>query len=59
MKPGIKTTEFWLSLAPLVVGALLLILGHTEAGNLLLGGGAAQGANYARGRVELKRNGGT
>lgn len=58
MKAGYKTTEFWLSVLPIICGTILALTGHDEFAGILLGGGAVGGANYARGRVELKKQNG-
>lgn len=36
MKPGIKTSELWLSVGALAAGVLLVALGHGEIGTMLL-----------------------
>lgn len=36
-KKGIKTTEFWLTLAALAGGVLLILLGHAAEGATLFG----------------------
>ena len=46
-RPGIKTTEFWLSLATLAGGVGLILGGHEEAGQWLC---VAAVSGYAVGR---------
>ena len=36
MKPGFKTTEFWLALASLAGGVALVLTGHEEVGKWLM-----------------------
>lgn len=56
MKPGWKTTEFWVALLQVIIGAVLSYLsdGQNIAGLAALGGGALTGSVYAHGRSKIK-----
>lgn len=60
MKPGIKTTEFWLCLVIVAVNAALasgvLPAAHwsVQAGSALVAGAAAIGYTVARARVKVQ-----
>lgn len=54
VKAGFLTSEFWLVVLKLLVGAALIVLGYEAPGLFLIGGGAQETAGYSRGRQELK-----
>lgn len=53
MKPGFKTTEFWLALAGFAFGAMLVLRGEKEIGGALIA--AASLAAYGVSRGMAKR----
>ena len=55
MKPGYKTTEFWIPIIVLVGAILLAAIGKDAFAQVLLGGGIVQGAAYQKGRMDLKK----
>jgi hypothetical protein len=63
MKPGYKTTEFWLSLLAMLLGAFMasgaLPVEHwsMKAGGLVATALAAMGYSYSRGVVKAKNGG--
>ena len=57
MKPGVKTTEFWVVMALLAAGVGLALAGNPMA-EALIGAAVAQGANYGRGRQAQKEKNG-
>ena len=56
MKPGLKSTEFWLNLAAMVIGAVLAAVGEDNSWTQILGGGMAVVAPtaYTAGRASVK-----
>lgn len=50
-KPGILTTEFWLTIAALVAGVALVIAGHSEIGGAIIAT-AIPGYALSRGRAK-------
>lgn len=55
MKPGFKTTEFWLVIVKMLAGAALAIYEPTRAaGFMLLGLGGLDSQKYTDARKELK-----
>ena len=52
MKPGVKTSEFWLTAAAQVVAAVLIALGHAELGAALV---AVSGGTYNVSRGAAKK----
>jgi sugar (pentulose or hexulose) kinase len=60
MKPGYKTTEFWLALAAQLVGALMVMFDDGAAGKALGAVAAAlssMGYSYSRGKAKSESNG--
>tara|TARA_R110000824_G_scaffold100352_2_gene238653 strand:+ start:556 stop:795 length:240 start_codon:yes stop_codon:yes gene_type:complete len=56
MKPGLKSTEFWLNLAAMVIGAVLAAVGEDNSWTQILGGVMAVVAPtaYTAGRASVK-----
>lgn len=56
MKPGFKTSEFWVTVAVGTVGVIFVTLGENQLGALLL---AAAGVSYSgsRGLAKGKQHG--
>lgn len=58
-KAGFKSSEFWLLIVRLLIGAGLTVYEPTrELGAALLGLGGKDGTDYLKARTELKKNGG-
>ena len=57
MKPGLKSTEFWLNTAAMVIGAVLAAVGEENSWTQILGGLMAVVAPtaYTAGRATVKR----
>ncbi len=56
MKPGLKSTEFWLNTAAMVIGAVLAAVGEENSWTQILGGLMAVVAPtaYTAGRATVK-----
>ena len=56
MKPGLKTTELWLNLAAMVLGAVLAIVGEENSWTQIIGGvmAAIAPVSYTAGRSVVK-----
>lgn len=53
-KPGTKTTEFWITLAPVAGGLLESLKGNPETGKLLIMCGTVLGVFYIISRTLVK-----
>ena len=56
MRPGLKSTEFWLNTAAMVIGAVLAAVGEENSWTQILGGVMAvvAPAAYTAGRATVK-----
>lgn len=57
MKSGTKTTEFWISIAPVLIGVVESNKGDPEMGKYLIICGTALGMVYILSRTWLKAKG--
>jgi len=54
MKTGTRTTEFWISIAPVLIGMVEGYKGNSEIAKWLIGCGTALGIIYIASRTILK-----
>lgn len=54
-KPGIKTTEFWVTLAPVILGLIEAMKGDTQNNSLIIICATVLGALYMISRTIIKR----
>lgn len=53
-KPGTKTTEFWVAVAPVIIGLIEGFKGDSEMSKYLIVSGTALGFAYIISRTALK-----
>lgn len=54
-KPGVKTTEFWVTLAPILLGLVEAMKGDSQNSSLIIICGTVLGSLYMISRTLIKR----